>query len=95
MYKLEFPGSKFVFAHIVHTTAEVGIEPGPLAQESETLPPGHCFLRFYVNVYGRGNFFYKATHYDPSLQDRRWTATDAIEDGYSLAYLLIITAQLS
>ena len=40
-YKLEFSGSKFVFAHIVHTAAGVGIEPRPLAQESETLPPGH------------------------------------------------------
>ena len=39
-YKLEISGSKFVFALIVHTTAEVGIEPRPLAQESETLPPG-------------------------------------------------------
>ena len=46
--KLEFSGSKFVFAHIVHTTAEVGIEPRPLAQESETLPPGHRGLRFKI-----------------------------------------------
>ena len=44
-YKLDFSESKFVFAHIVHATAEVGIEPRPLAQESETLPPGHRDLR--------------------------------------------------
>ena len=47
-YKLEFLVSKFVFAHIVHTTAEVGIEPRPLAQEPETLPPGHRDLRFKI-----------------------------------------------
>ena len=42
------------------------MEPRPLAQESETLPPGHRDLRFKIY-----------------LQDRRWTATDAIEEGYS------------
>ena len=69
---------------VVHTTAAVGIESRPLAQESETLPPGHVISDLkYVNVYGRSNLFHKATHYDPNLQDRRWTATDAIEDGYS------------
>ena len=47
-YKLEFSGSKFVFAHIVHTTAEVGIESRPLAQESETLPLGHRDLRLKI-----------------------------------------------
>ena len=41
-------GSKFFFSHIVHTTAEEGIEPRPLAQESEGLPPGHRFLRFKI-----------------------------------------------
>ena len=83
---MEFSGSKFIFAHIVHTAAEIGIEPRPLAQESETLPPGHRISDLkYVNVYGRGNLFYKSTHYDPNLQDRRWTATDAIEDGYSFS----------
>ena len=39
----------------------------------------------YVNVYGCGNLFYKATHYDPNLNDRLWTATDPIEDGYSFS----------
>ena len=33
-------------------------------------------------LYGDVSVMYKATHYDPNLQDRRWTATDAIEDGY-------------
>ena len=35
-----FSGSKCVFAQ-EHNTAEVGIEPRPLAPESETLPLGH------------------------------------------------------
>ena len=31
-----------------HTTAEVGIEQRPHAHESETLPLGHCDLRFKI-----------------------------------------------
>ena len=87
-YKLEFSASKFVFAQIIHTKAEVGIEPRPLAQESETLHLATVISDLkHINVYGHSNLFYKATQikYDRNFQDRRWTATDAIEDGYSFS----------
>ena len=40
-YYQYFSGRKCVFAQ-GHNTAEVGIEPRPLAPESEALPLGHC-----------------------------------------------------
>ena len=42
-------------------------------------------LALWVSIYGRSNLFYKTTHFDPNLQDRRWAETDAIEDGYSFS----------
>ena len=77
-----------------HTTAEIGIKPRPLAQESETLPLGHRDLLMYMGV--AVSFTKQRIAIPICKADDHGTATDAIEDCYFvLAYLLILTAQLS